>query len=103
VPPDLDPHLDPARYTVHRSTARGFGQAYVREGLGGTPLLCVHGWPETKRIFWRVIEPLVAAGFEVIVPDLRGFGDMLGISARWCTTCSVTSRWWCSAEISVGP
>jgi pimeloyl-ACP methyl ester carboxylesterase len=75
VPPDLDPHLDPARYTVHRSTARGFGQAYVREGLGGTPLLCVHGWPETKRIFWRVIEPLVAAGFEVIVPDLRGFGD----------------------------
>ena len=39
------------------------------------PLLCVHGWPETKRIFWRVIEPLAAAGFEVIVPDLRGFGE----------------------------
>jgi pimeloyl-ACP methyl ester carboxylesterase len=39
------------------------------------PLVCVHGWPESKRIFWRVIEPLVAAGFEVIVPDLRGFGD----------------------------
>jgi pimeloyl-ACP methyl ester carboxylesterase len=35
----------------------------------------VHGWPESKRIFWRVIEPLAAAGFEVIVPDLRGFGD----------------------------
>lgn len=39
------------------------------------PLVCVHGWPETKRIFWKVIEPLAAAGFEVIVPDLRGFGD----------------------------
>lgn len=38
-------------------------------------MLCVHGWPETKRIFWKVIEPLAAAGFEVIVPDLRGFGD----------------------------
>ena len=38
-------------------------------------MLCVHGWPESKRIFWRVIEPLAAAGFEVIVPDLRGFGD----------------------------
>ena len=37
--------------------------------------MCVHGWPESKRIFWRVIEPLAAAGFEVIVPDLRGFGD----------------------------
>lgn len=47
----------------------------MREGIGGVPLVCVHGWPETKRIFWRVIAPLAAAGFEVIVPDLRGFGD----------------------------
>jgi pimeloyl-ACP methyl ester carboxylesterase len=47
----------------------------VREGVGGVPLLCVHGWPETKRIFWKVIGPLAEAGFEVIVPDLRGFGD----------------------------
>ena len=39
------------------------------------PLVCVHGWPESKRIFWRVIEPLAAAGFDVVVPDLRGFGD----------------------------
>jgi pimeloyl-ACP methyl ester carboxylesterase len=31
--------------------------------------------PETKRIYWRVIEPLAAAGFEVIGPDLRGFGE----------------------------
>ena len=37
--------------------------------------MCVHGWPETKRIFWKVIELLADAGFEVIVPDLRGFGD----------------------------
>ena len=49
--------------------------AYVREGEGGFPLLLLHGWPETKRIWWRNIEPLAEAGFEVIVPDLRGFGD----------------------------
>ena len=49
--------------------------AYVRAGQGGFPLLLVHGWPETKRIWWRNVEPLAAAGFEVIVPDLRGFGD----------------------------
>ena len=42
---------------------------------GGYPLLLVHGWPETKRIWWRNIAPLAQAGFEVIVPDLRGFGD----------------------------
>jgi pimeloyl-ACP methyl ester carboxylesterase len=72
---DGDPHLDAERFAIHRFGGRGFQQAYVREGVGGIPLLLVHGWPESKRIFWRVVEPLVAAGFEVIVPDLRGFGD----------------------------
>ena len=71
----VHPDIDPNRFTVHTASPRGFAQAYVREGVGGVPLVCVHGWPESKRIFWRVIEPLVAAGFEVIVPDLRGFGD----------------------------
>ena len=71
----IDPDLDPRRFDVHSSSRRGFAQAYVRAGTGGVPIVCVHGWPETKRIFWRVIEPLAAAGFEVIVPDLRGFGD----------------------------
>ena len=68
-------HIDPSRFQVHTATPRGFTQAYVRKNVGGVPLVCVHGWPETKRIFWKVIEPLAAAGFEVIVPDLRGFGD----------------------------
>jgi pimeloyl-ACP methyl ester carboxylesterase len=69
------PELDGLRYPLMRYEGRGFSLAYVRLGVGGVPLLCVHGWPETKRIWWRVIEPLAAAGFEVIVPDLRGFGD----------------------------
>ncbi len=69
------PDLDPDRFAAHASEVRGFRQAYVHEGVGGVPLLLVHGWPETKRIWWRVIEPLAAAGFEVIVPDLRGFGQ----------------------------
>jgi pimeloyl-ACP methyl ester carboxylesterase len=69
------PELDPDRFALHRWAGRGVDQAYVREGIGGAPLLLVHGWPETKRIWWKVIEPLAEAGFEVIVPDLRGFGD----------------------------
>jgi pimeloyl-ACP methyl ester carboxylesterase len=67
--------LDPDRFPLAETRTRGFRQVYVRAGEGGVPLLCVHGWPETKRVWWRVIEPLAAAGFEVIVPDLRGFGD----------------------------
>jgi pimeloyl-ACP methyl ester carboxylesterase len=75
VHPSPHPNVDPRRFALHSASPRGFAQAYVREGAGGVPLVCVHGWPETKRVFWKVVEPLAAAGFEVIVPDLRGFGD----------------------------
>ena len=68
--------LDPGAFAVARATVRdGLELAYIREGAGGAPLLLLHGWPETRRIWWRNIAPLAAAGFEVIVPDLRGFGD----------------------------
>ncbi|MBI2766624.1 MAG: alpha/beta hydrolase [Chloroflexi bacterium] len=67
--------LRPDRYHVASTDVRGFRQAFVHEGAGGVPLLLVHGWPETKRIWWRNIAALAAAGFEVIAPDLRGFGE----------------------------
>lgn len=79
-----DPRLRPAQpatpaadaFAIHHDeVAPGVRLAYVREGVGGYPLVLLHGYPETKRIWWRNIEPLVAAGFEVIVPDLRGHGD----------------------------
>ena len=72
---DTDPDLDPSRFRTHRFDGRGFRQAYVHEGAGGVPVLLVHGWPESKRLYWRVVQPLVDAGFEVIVPDLRAFGE----------------------------
>ncbi len=62
-------------FPIERARVRGVTMAFVRAGIGGTPLLLLHGWPETKRIWYRNIAPLVAAGFEVIAPDLRGFGD----------------------------
>jgi pimeloyl-ACP methyl ester carboxylesterase len=67
--------LDPAAFPVERATVRdGLEIAYVRANPGGFPLLLVHGWPETMRIWWRNVAALAEAGFEVIVPDLRGFG-----------------------------
>jgi pimeloyl-ACP methyl ester carboxylesterase len=57
------------------TTVRGFTQVFDHEGTGGVPVVLVHGWPETRRIWARNVEPLAAAGFEVIAPDLRGFGD----------------------------
>jgi pimeloyl-ACP methyl ester carboxylesterase len=68
--------LDPLSHETLVATVHG-GQriSYVREGVGGRPLVLLHGFPETKRIWWRNIGPLADAGFEVIAPDLRGFGD----------------------------
>lgn len=66
--------LDPDAFTWRTTDVRGFAQAFVHENAGGVPVLLVHGWPETARIWWRVVEPLADAGFEVVAPDLRGFG-----------------------------
>lgn len=72
----MSAHLDPAAFEIQRAEVRpGVETAFVRAGAGGVPLLLAHGWPETKRIWWGNIAPLAAAGFEVVVPDLRGFGD----------------------------
>ena len=71
----VNPHLDPDAHPVATTSVRGFRQVFTRAGEGGVALLAVHGWPESRRIFWKVIDSLVQAGFEVIAPDLRGFGD----------------------------
>ncbi len=70
----VDPRLAPDRYARLHASPRGFRQSYVREG-DGRPLVLLHGWPETSRIWWRNIGPLSEAGFDVIAPDLRGFGE----------------------------
>ncbi|MGH9232362.1 MAG: alpha/beta fold hydrolase [Acidimicrobiales bacterium] len=74
-PREQEADLSPDRFAVHHADTPGASIAYVHEGEGGLPLLLVHGWPETKRIWWRNISVLANAGFEVIAPDLRGFGD----------------------------
>jgi pimeloyl-ACP methyl ester carboxylesterase len=71
-----DRALEPDAFPLERAEVRaGVELAFVRAGEGGYPLLLVHGWPETKRIWWRNVGPLSEAGFEVIAPDLRGFGE----------------------------
>ncbi len=71
----------PDAFTIHRRDVPptkgrdGLSLAFVHEGIGGYPLLLLHGYPETKRIWWRNITALAEAGYEVIAPDLRGYGD----------------------------
>jgi pimeloyl-ACP methyl ester carboxylesterase len=47
---------------------------YVEEHGAGDPVLLVHGWPDSARV-WRHQVPFLAAnGFRVVTPDMRGFG-----------------------------
>lgn len=46
---------------------------YVTMGAG-SPLVLLHGFPQTW-YEWRLVMPALAAGYQVIAPDLRGLGD----------------------------
>ena len=52
-----------------------FALAVRRLGEGGTPLLVLHGFPCTSLIWAKVMHPLAEAGFDVVAPDLRGYGE----------------------------
>ena len=51
----------------------GFELAYDRTG-SGSPVVLLHGWPG-DRMDYRALLPLLADAFDVVVPDLRGFGE----------------------------
>jgi pimeloyl-ACP methyl ester carboxylesterase len=60
--------------THHTAEINGTALHYVSAGTGGSPILLVHGWPESWWAFRNVI-PLLAATHRVFAVDLRGFGD----------------------------
>jgi pimeloyl-ACP methyl ester carboxylesterase len=53
--------------------ANGIRIHYVRHG-SGDPVVLLHGWPEFWYA-WRKNIPILAESFDVVAPDLRGFGD----------------------------
>ncbi|GAA0582640.1 alpha/beta hydrolase [Kribbella sandramycini] len=53
----------------------GHRVAVRRRGEGGVPLLLIHGFPCTSRIWSHNLIPLAQAGFDAVAPDLRGYGD----------------------------
>lgn len=47
---------------------------HVRDDGDGTPVLMVHGWPDTGELWRHQTDALVREGFRVLRPDLRGLG-----------------------------
>src|ERR1700677_3593300 len=60
--------------THHRAHVNGTTLHYAAAGTTGSPVLLVHGFPETWRAFRKLI-PLLAASHRAFAVDLRGFGD----------------------------
>lgn len=54
----------------------GFRLAYDRTGAG-PPAVLLHGWPGDRRDY-RELVPLLADTADVVIPDLRGFGESDG-------------------------
>jgi haloacetate dehalogenase len=46
---------------------------FVRYCGSGTPILLLHGFPQTH-LMWRGVAPLLARNFTVVCADLRGYG-----------------------------
>lgn len=64
-------------FTSGFAHANGVRLHYARAGTateGRVPLILLHGWPEFWQT-WRKLMPLLADQFDVIAPDLRGFGQ----------------------------
>jgi pimeloyl-ACP methyl ester carboxylesterase len=48
---------------------------HVEESEKGTPVLLLHGWPDSSYVWRNQIPFLTRHGFRTIVPDMRGFGQ----------------------------
>ena len=59
---------------MSRVDAGGVAIAYQVTGQG-RPVILLHGWPDSGRLWRHQVPALAAAGFQVIVPDLRGYGS----------------------------
>ena len=59
---------------------------YVEDHGAGVPVLLLHGWPDSARLWRHQVPVLAASGYRVITPDMRGFGRSelpAGTGPRW--------------------
>jgi pimeloyl-ACP methyl ester carboxylesterase len=59
--------------TVRQMAGDGVQLAVLDEGAG-PPVLLLHGFPDSSRLWRRQIAALNGAGMRALAPDLRGFG-----------------------------
>lgn len=69
---------------MNKFQANGSTLAFERLGKGA-PLLLIHGFPLDHSI-WKDVTPLLSSTFDLILPDLRGFGESVTATPSWTMT-----------------
>lgn len=59
-----------------RTLETAAGPVFYRIAGNGPPLVLLHGYPQTSAM-WHAIAPVLAQTYQVICPDLRGYGRSL--------------------------
>ena len=87
TPQGVGQAMDPPRFLqagdVVRCEIEGLGAIEHRDRVRlasaitgeGPAVLLVHGFPDSRHVWREQVGPLAEAGFRVIAPDLRGFGE----------------------------
>jgi len=88
--------------THHYAEVNGTRLHYVAAGTSGSPVLLVHGFPETWWAFRKLI-PLLAASHRVFAVDLRGFGDSGNEPGEYDSTTSAEDLHLLIGQLGVGP
>ncbi|MFI5708180.1 alpha/beta fold hydrolase [Kribbella sp. NPDC051620] len=88
--------------THHSVDLNGTRLHYVEAGTGGSPILLVHGFPETWWAFRKLI-PLLAANHRVFAVDLRGFGDSGNETGPYDSATSADDLHHLVEHLDVGP
>jgi len=66
---------------MEKVSVNGIQLAYDRRGRG-TPLVLLHGFPLDHHL-WDEVVPLLEDRFDIILPDLRGFGESTTVDSPY--------------------
>jgi len=86
----------------HSASLNGATLHYVSAGEHGSPILLVHGFPETSAAFHELI-PLLAQTHRVFAVDLRGFGDSSHDDGDYSSAASAEDLHHLIGHLGLGP
>lgn len=98
----ISPRTTPGNFDHQHVEVNGTELHYVTAGMHGSPVLLVHGFPETWWTFHKLV-PLLAADHRIFAIDLRGFGDSARAAAGHDSATAAADLVELISHLDVGP